>query len=160
MGLQPLLRGSIDRHLQTDDRVWGSNIVGKQTMNWKIISKTCTPDDVVAVTDLKSQMTKATRYVLILTVASNWSSRRPLFTSTVLIWNSHTQKNHCTHVLHTWAQTHWACMMTTETYYRHVGQRNVLWTPPDPYGEISFEAWLIKTGESHSSTCGLEVSWG
>lgn len=45
------------------------------------------------------------------------------------------------------------------THYRHVGQRNVLWTPPDPYGEVCFEAWLIETRECHPSTCGLKVSW-
>lgn len=33
------------------------------------IDHTCTPVDVVAVTDLKSQMAKATRYVLIFTLA-------------------------------------------------------------------------------------------
>lgn len=50
--------------------------------------KTCTPEDVVAVTDLKSQMMKATRYVLIFTLTWNWSSKRPLWTSTVLACNS------------------------------------------------------------------------
>ena len=65
---------------------------------------TCTPEDVVAVTDLKSQRTKATRYVLIFTLTSNWSSSRPSPTSTVLTWN--TQITYCSHFLnickHVW----------------------------------------------------------
>lgn len=44
------------------------------------------------------------------------------------------------------------------TYYRHVGQRNVLWDPPDPYGEVGFEAWLIETRKCHPSTRGLKMS--
>lgn len=45
------------------------------------------------------------------------------------------------------------------THNRHVGQRNVLWTPPNTYGEVGFEAWLIETWECHPSTRGLKVSW-
>lgn len=44
------------------------------------------------------------------------------------------------------------------THHRHIGQSNVLWTSPDPYGEVGLEAWLIETRESHPSTCGLKVS--
>lgn len=52
-----------------------------------MIMKTFTPDVVVALTDLKSQTMKATRYVLIVTLGANWSSRRSPFSCTVLIWN-------------------------------------------------------------------------
>lgn len=130
-------------------------LLAREWRNSNIIKETCTPEDVVAVTDLKSQMTKATRYVLIFTLASNWSSRRPLFTSTVLTWSS--QTIHCNHFF-TYI---WACLITSlcNTHHRHVGQRNVLRTSPDPYGEVGFEAWLIETREYHPSTCGLKVSW-
>lgn len=69
-----------------------SNNVGKKWQKFKYGQggHTCTPEDVVAVTDLKSQMTKATRYVLIFTLASNWSSSRPSFTLTVFTWKTQT----------------------------------------------------------------------
>lgn len=125
----------------------------KDWRNSNMTGETCTPEEVVAVTDLKSQMTKATRYVLIFTLASNWSSRRPSLTSTVLTWNSQTiHCGHFTYILpHVWS--------IFNTHHRHVGQRNVLWSSPDPYRKVGFEAWLIKTRECRASTCSLKMSW-
>lgn len=56
--------------------------------------------------------------------------------------------------------TNWVSKLRPWTYNRHVGQRNVLGTPPNLHSEVSFEARFIKTGERHPSTCGLEVGGG
>lgn len=80
VGLQPLLRCSIDGHLRSVTRrsIKAEFMAEEATIqagneNMARRNHTFTPDDVVPLTNLKSQMTNATRYVLIFTLAANSS---------------------------------------------------------------------------------------
>lgn len=48
------------------------------------------------------------------------------------------------------------CIMYT--HYRHVGQGDVLWTPPYADSVVGFEAGLVETRKGLPGTGGLKVS--